>query len=166
MKTYICEKCGKETLHYLARYILDPNDKMIIKDKKLYCPEHYGQYMAPVSYVAFDALHILGWWASLIQNVWWGFEDSKKIYKCSSKYNDRPWAYAIVVNGDYQDIKEGHVASWLRDGHVPTKITLDQLIDDVKNSCNNKTVSKYMLNHLTREFPDLTKILNIALRED
>jgi hypothetical protein len=162
MKTYTCDQCGVETTqeHILWRYYFEPTDKTKVSSKTKLCPTHYGLAMPPRTHVAFDPLWALGWWAWLKKNPWWGLENSKKIYRFNYRNDGKPWAYAIVINGDYQDIKEAHVASVIRDGWVPDKISFDELVADLKNS-RYREISTTFLQSIVEEFPEIAESLQL-----
>jgi hypothetical protein len=122
-----CEKSAELTTHYPTR----PTIEESVAAKLYLCPECYGAKAHPQVRTSFHSIGALWFWNILKDSEFYNYYNSIKIYQFNSRAG-QGWAWAIVINGDYNDIREGHIASAVADGSVPDCITYEQLVASAK----------------------------------
>jgi len=131
-KSKICEWCGAEGTCFI-RYIpgVDVHVASLAKDilyKNRLCAKCYGPIAPTTCLGTFNALFVARRAKEWTEAELFPHYDSFHIYEIVSPRQNRAWAWAVVSNGNWQDIREIHIRSSLEDGcSVAREISLEDL---------------------------------------
>lgn len=116
-----CCNCHGTEIETMIRYY---KDKTILESARLahhWCLKCYGPICGAISSISFDPIFALHNWVYSKSKKLAPYYISLRLYQYNNKQN-QGWAWVTVINGDYLDIKDGHVRDL-----VPELITEESL---------------------------------------